>query len=89
MRNLTPAIISKHNAEEAPETFGGGKDPISAGYLEHGASQGDHRPIWIDIDKETTLGAIFPDLPSHKARRLKCTDLRTVKKISETPRPVL
>ena len=91
-RNLVPAILSKHGAENAPETYNGGSDPIdeifvsstlqvtAAGYLEHGASSGDHRPLWIDLDKEMALGTVYPNLPTHKARRLKTSDPRTVKR---------
>ena len=89
-RNLIPAITSKH--PDAPETYNSGSLPIdeifisisltvkAAGYLEHGASLGDHRPIWIDLDKQSAFGTIYPDLPSYRARRLKCTSPAVVKK---------
>ena len=90
--NLIPALMSKHDPTTAPETYNGGSDPIDeifisstltvtgGGYLEHGSSQGDHRPLWIDLDKAAAIGTVFPDLPTHKARKLKCSDLRIVKK---------
>ena len=94
-RNLCPAITGKHASSEAPETYNGGSLPIdeifvsstlavtNAGYLEHGSSNGDHRPIWIDINKQSALGDKFPDLPCFQARRLKCSDPRTVKRYSK------
>lgn len=91
-----PAIITKHGTIDTPETYSAGATPIDeifvsstlnisgAGYLEHGSTQGDHRPIWIDVHKETALGTKYPDLPSHKARRLKCQDPRIVKRYLKT-----
>ena len=91
-RHLVPAITTKHGRENAPETYNAGTNPIdeifvsstlsvsAGGYLEHGSTQGDHRPIWIDVHKESALGTKYPDLPSHKARRLKCQDRRIVKR---------
>ena len=90
--NLVPAIISQHDPTTAPETYSGGREPIDeifasvtlgvtkAGYLEHGSSQGDHRPIWINVDKTNAMGTIYPEIPSHKARRLKCSDPKVVKR---------
>ena len=86
-RNLIPAITHKHGSN-GPETFNNGSKPIdeiftsmtikvqAAGYLEHGKAQGDHRPIWIEITKDSGLGSKLPELPSHTARRLKCHDPR-------------
>ena len=63
--------MSQHDRTQARETYNGGKDPIDeifvsitldvkkAGYLEHGSSQGDHRPIWIDLDKHLALGTVL------------------------------
>ena len=90
-RNLIPAIISKHG-EKAPATYARGSKPIdeifisesldiqSCGYLTHGESLGDHRPIWVDLNKESALGAKLPPIPSFKARRLKCKDPRIVER---------
>lgn len=95
-RNLIPAISNRHGKKNAPETYNAGSSPIdeifvsstlvvtAGGYLEHGTTQGDHRPIWIDVNKESALGTNYPDLPSHKARRLKCQDPRIVKKYLKT-----
>ena len=94
-RNLHPAVTGKHDASKAPETYNGGRLPIDeifisstlslkhAGYLEHGSSNGDHRPLWVDIHKQSALGDKFPDLPCFQARRLKCSDPRIVKKYSK------
>ena len=91
-RNLYPSTVGRHDSETAPATFNGGRDPIdeifvstslhikASGFLEHGASEGDHRPVWVDISKESALGDNFPDLPLYQARRLKCSDPRVVKK---------
>ena len=91
-RNLIPAITNKHGKDTAPETYNAGSKPIdeifvsstlsvtAGGYLEHGTTQGDHRPLWIDLHKESALGTKYPDLPSHKARRLKCQVPRIVKR---------
>ena len=91
-RNLYPATMGRHDPATAPETYSGGKDPIdeifvsstlhikASGFLEHSSSEGDHRPVWVDISKESALGDNFPDLPLYQARRLKCSDPRVVKK---------
>ncbi len=90
-RHLIPAITDKHG-NNAPPTYNRGSDPIdeifvspgiditAAGYLAHGDGLGDHRPIWIDVTKDSALGAKLPDLPSFKARRLKLKDPRIVNK---------
>ena len=46
--------------------------------MEHGAGEGYHRPLWVDITKVSALGSKRPDIPTHKARRLKCRDPRIV-----------
>ena len=88
-RNLVPAITSKYpNAPERYNLDFKSIDEIfvslslsvkAAGYLEHGASLGHHRPIWIDLDKKSAFGTRYPDLPSYQARRLKCTSPAVVK----------
>ena len=67
-RNLLPAVITKHG-DKGPETYNRGSNPIDeifvssslviqkAGYLEHGEGAGDHRPIWIEVTKQSALGA--------------------------------
>jgi hypothetical protein len=89
MRNLVASITSIHGVN-CPGTYSGGKNPIdeifcsrslnvkSAGYLAHGQSTGDHRPIWVDITKKSLLGLQLAKLPSFNARRLKCQDPRVV-----------
>ena len=93
-RNLKPAVTGKHG-NEGPETYNNGSKPIdeifitpaievtASGYLEHGKSVGDHRPIWVEISKESAFGSVLPDLPSFKARKLKCHDPRIVTKYND------
>ena len=90
-RNLVPAVIDRHG-RNGPETFGGGTNPIDeifvsagiqinrSGYLAHGDSIGDHRPIWVEIDKSSALGAKLPPLHFYNARRLKTQDPKVVEK---------
>ena len=78
-RGLYPAITSSHK-ETAPETYCDGSYPIdeiyvtqdlqvtSSGYLEHGQNKGDHRPIWVELDKEDVIGTIPPPLLKHNVR---------------------
>ena len=88
-RDLQPAITGRHG-REGPETYNKGKNPIDeifvsptiqvteGGYLEHGQSAGDHRPIWIEVEINSMLGGNTPELPSFQARKLKCHDPRIV-----------
>jgi hypothetical protein len=88
-RNLVPSITHRHG-NQGPETYSRGSKPIdeifcssslhvvSAGYMEHGKSTGDHQPIWVDISTESALGTNIPNLPSFNAHRLKCQDPRIV-----------
>ena len=90
-RNMVSTLMSRHDASTAPETYNGGSELIdeifasislavtAGGFLEHGSSLADHRPIWIDVHKESALGTVYPDIPSHRARRLKCSDPWVVK----------
>ena len=91
---LIPSITDRHG-DNGPETYSRGSNPIdeifvsaslnitSCGYLDYGNTLGDHRPIWIDIKKNTALGSKLPNLPNHQARRLKTTDPRVVKKYND------
>ncbi len=93
-RNMVPAVITKHGLD-GPETYQRGSKPIdeffvstgieitAAGYLAHGEGIGDHRPIWIEATKLSTLGAKLPEVPKFKARRLKCQDPRVIKKYNK------
>ena len=93
-RNLVPAITGSHKGV-APETFAGGKHAIDeifvsstldiagCGYLEHGINNGDHRPIWIDVTKDSALGTNPPPVSGYNTRRLKTKDPRIVKKYNE------
>ncbi len=89
-RNMIPAITSRH--QNAPETYNGGSVPIdeiyvsqtlnitSSGYLEHGINNSDHRPIWVEITKESAIGMRPPKITTIKARRLKTGDPKIVNK---------
>ena len=88
-RNLIPAMVSRHG-QSLPETHNNGTVPIDeifysstlkvlkAGYLEHGSSLSDHRPIWVDFAKSTLIGFKVPLKPTYAARRLKTQDPRIV-----------
>ena len=90
-RNLFPVITSNHK-QTAPETYNGGSKPIddffasptlnisACGYMEHGRVNSDHRPIWVEITKDSFLGQNPPPLSSYQARLLRVQDLRTVAK---------
>ena len=99
-RNLLPAISSRHG-NELPETHNNGTKPIdeiflsstlgitAAGYLEHGRALSDHRPIWVDLNRDTVLG-VKPSLaPTYSARRLKTNDPRVVDKYVNELRRIL
>ena len=93
-RNLIPAVINKHGIN-GPETYNRGRSPIDeifvsstmvvqkAGYLEHGEGLGDHRPIWIEVTKQSALGVKLPKPTSFSARRLKCKDPRIVQRYNK------
>ena len=88
-RQLVPATYEKHGPN-LPATHNTGKDPIDeifvsstlqvekCGYLEHGQLVGDHRPVWVEITKNSMLGSKLPPLTTFSARRLKCNDPRLV-----------
>ena len=88
-RILFPVITSNHK-QTAPETYNGGSRPIdeffasptlnisACGYMEHGRVNSDHRPIWVEITKDSFLGQNPPPLSSYQARRLRVQDPRTV-----------
>ena len=89
-RNISPTITQKfHNA---PATYNNGQVPIDeifvssgiivekCGYLPHGENNGDHRPIWIEVSKDSFLGTKPPPVVSIKARRLKTNNPAIVQK---------
>ena len=90
-RSMIP-VITKTHEEVAPPTYNNGSYAIdeifassslqieACGYLEHGQNTGDHRPIWVEMTKQSVLGLKVPPVPSHKIRRLKCSDPNVVKK---------
>ena len=81
-RELVPDMSSIHG-ENLPETHNNGSHPIddifvsqtleihAAGYLEHGATLSDHRPIWVDITKQSMIGTKSKLSPTFAARKLK------------------
>ena len=89
--NRATAIMSKHGSN-LPSTYNRGSKPIDeifvssslkikrAGYLAHGATLGDHRPIWIDVDRNTVIGCKGHLNPTFATRRLKTQDPRVVQK---------
>ena len=99
-RNLIPAMYTRHGPD-LPATHNAGKLPIDemfvsdtieikrAGYLEHGHSSGDHRPVWIDVTKRSTIGTNLPPITSFSARKLKCTDPRVVEKYNDKLKELL
>ena len=88
-RNLVAAMSSRHGTD-LPETHNNGTvlideifysstlNATKVGYLEHGESLSDHRPIWIDFDKSSVIGGKAPLKPTFAARRLKTQDPRIV-----------
>ena len=88
-RELAPAISSLHG-KDLPETHNNGSKPIDeifvsktlqvqkAGYLAHGATLSDHRPIWIDLTKSSMIGTKSKLSPTFAARKLKTNDPRVV-----------
>lgn len=99
-RNLLPAMSTRHG-KELPETHNNGSQPIdeifisstlgvtAAGYLEHGSALSDHRPIWVDVNRDTLLGVKPSKSPSYQARKLKTNDPRVVDKYIKTLRDIL
>ena len=95
LRNLIPGITHIHDPNIAPPTFSRGSKPIDeifvsssltinkCGYLEQGSTLSDHRPIWIDLDKDDAFGSKLPPSMSFKARRLKCNDPRIIKRYND------
>ena len=88
-RNLIPAIATVHG-KNLPPTHNNGSVPIdeifvsrtininAAGYLEHGSTLSDHRPIWIDVTKQSLIGTKSKLSPTFAARKLKTNDPRIV-----------
>ena len=99
-RNLLPVMSTTHG-KELPETHNNGSKPIdeifisstlkvvAAGYLEHGRAMSDHRPIWVDLHRDTVLGVKATRSPTYDARRLKTNDPRVVEKYITTLRELL
>ena len=88
-RELQPAISTLHGPD-LPATHNKGSKAIDeifvstslqvqgAGYLEHGLTLSDHRPIWIDITKASMVGTNSKLAPTFAARKLKTNDPRVV-----------
>ena len=91
-RNLIPVVTGGRHSGAPPETYNDGSYPIDecfaspslnikkCGYLRHGDNGSDHRALWLDIDKQSALGVLPPDIEQFKARKLKTTDPRIVQK---------
>lgn len=89
-RQLVPVSTTRH--PNAPATFSDGSYPIddifvssslevtACGFLEHGRNNGDHRPVWLELDKVDALGSLMPSVERYEARRLKLNDPRIVSK---------
>ena len=88
---LEEAITGTHPGR-APATYQRGHSPIDgifvspglmpskAGYLPFGMAPGDHRGIWVDIDRRDIFGYEMSDVPIARARRLKLNDPRVVQR---------
>ena len=88
---LEEAITGIHDGK-APATFQRGKHPIDgifvspglipkrAGYLPFGMIPGDHRGIWMDVERTAVYGYDMSDIPIAAARRLKLNDPTTVRR---------
>ena len=87
-----PNLPATHNAGKLPidEMFVSDTIEIKrAGYLEHSHSSGDHRPVWVDVTKRSTIGTNLPPITSFSARKLKCTDPRVVEKYNDKLKELL
>ena len=90
-RGLQEAILHRHGTQP-PATYIRGKHSIDGifvtptilgvkgGYLEYGATPGDHRGLWIDVPQATIMGYKMPDIPSNPIRRLQVTDPKSRKR---------
>ena len=99
-RNLIPTTSTRHG-KQLPETHNNGSKPIdeifisstlqitAAGYLEHGSAMSDHRPIWVDLTRDTVLGVKATKAPTYEARRLKTNDPRIVDNYISTLKEIL
>ena len=85
-------VITHRHQGPVPSTYNRGLAPIdgifasstlqdvSCGYLAFGDGvPSDHRCLWIDIPYSIAFGHDIPPCVKPSARRLKCTDPRTVK----------
>ena len=57
--------------------------PLKAGYLPFGAVPGDHRGIWVDLDRRDVYGYDMSEVPLARARRLQLRDPRTIRRYCE------
>ena len=84
-------VITGRHGTNAPSTHNRGTSPIDAifasgtltnikcGYLTFGAGiPSDHRSLWVDLPYALAFGHDLPPCIIPAARRLKCTDPRTV-----------
>ena len=94
-RNMVPVITGGRHNGDPPETYNKGTYPIDecfassnlkinkCGFMRHGDNGSDHCPIWLDVDKNSALGSVPPDIQSHRARKLKTLDPRVVSKYNQ------
>ena len=86
----------QHDTDSLPATSSTGSVPIDAifvshqikhitrgGWLKHGETVGDHRPLYIDIPILTLLGEPPFHIHRPEARRLTCDHPKVVKKFNE------
>ena len=57
---------------------------VRGGYLEYGATPGDHRGIWIDVPQELFLGYNMPKVPPKTIRHLQRRFPESTQKYKET-----
>ena len=91
-RNLIPVVTGGRHSGKHPETYNDGSYPIDEcfasssltikkrGFLRHGDNGSDHRAVWLDIEKQSALGVLPPDIQGYQARKLKTSDPRIVSK---------
>ena len=91
---MIPSILTKHN-ETAPGTYSGGSYPIdeifvtkgwnvsSCGYLEHGMNASDHRPLWVEVTKDSALGLNPAPIHTFQIRKLKTKDPKVVQQYNK------
>ena len=87
---LRSPIRQKFGESNMPATYHAGIKPIDdifiskdltfrdTGYLPFGDGPGDHRGIYVDIDRASMIGKSIYKIHRQQGRKLKSTDVRTV-----------